>query len=159
MIKLLGSAIIVICSYTFGKILCMRERSALAQSEAFLRLIRHIRLQIFCFKTPVSEIISAYKDDELLALGFTDLFRESFNEALENCGHRLFVDNETLEILKAFGRELGAGYKDEQVACCDYYTAKLEEHISALNKDLPGRERMLCTCALVFGAFAIIILI
>ena len=157
-IKLLGGVMIILSSFFVGRTLCSYERNRLLESEAFLNLIRHIKSEIFCYKTPLPKIISSYTDKSLSSCGFLSSFDISWNDALTSSWDKLHIDGETKELLLAFGKELGGSYKDEQINSCDYYANKLSEKIEKIRVELPQKEKMYRSLAVVTGIFTVIIL-
>ena len=158
-ITVFGAAAVVIGSFGIGRLLSRNERDSLAEGEAFLSLIRHIRHCISCYNTPLSKIIAEYDDRILQCIGFTPSFETSWNQSLLFCEKNMSSDKETVKLLYAFGERLGVGYRDDQIACCDYYIEQLDGHLSKKREELPTREKILFSTSLLFGFLLVIILI
>lgn len=137
--KWLGIGIIFCCGILAGLFFAAFERQRLTQAEGFLSLLRHIRLQIDCFCTPISRILAECDGEMLLACGTRER-PEDLPTLLRGC--RLYLSEEMCRLLGELGGRLGGSYKDEQLRCLDYYIARLVPYCDAQRADLRKRERM-----------------
>ena len=137
--KGLGIAALLACGILGSAFWARFERARCLQAEGFVDLIRNIRLQIDCFGTPVSGILSSLDDKLYLALGAprspTDL------EALL-AGTLLLVDREYTKLLWDFAHSLGTGYREEELRYCDYYLARLVPLAQKTREELEKRIRL-----------------
>lgn len=137
--KWLGVGVILCCGIFAGVFFAAFERRRLAQAEGFLALLQTIRLHIDCFSMPVGRILRGCDRGVLLACGvtappvdFAALLKET----------RLYLSEEICRLLAELATRLGAGYREEQLRCCEYYIARLAPYCDRLRAELPKRERM-----------------
>ena len=159
LVNVLGGALIFLTSVFVGEEARSYERIKLKESEAFLNLVRHIRNEIACYKTPLPKIISSYSNKELLECGFLENFDISWNDAVMACSDRLHIDDDVKRILIKFGEELGGSYKDEQISCCDYYADVLSKNVAHMKEELPSKLKIYRSLSAILGILAVIILI
>ena len=131
------------------------EKKQINVLNGWLDLIYHIRTQIDCYLTPIEQIFADLSAPLLHPLAGngevknpTQLFHRT----------RRYMDSETARLLEGFIREIGAGYREEQIKRCDYYLAQLQSIRDRRRALLPDRLRArsaLCLC----GAFGLAILL
>ncbi|MFA5561730.1 MAG: stage III sporulation protein AB [Eubacteriales bacterium] len=136
------------------------ERRRMAQSEGFLLLVRHIKAQIACFRLPLGEIFHTFAHAELERCGFLPTLREGrdFAAALQAAAPAIWLSAEESGLLRAFAGELGRSYREEQVACCEYYAGELEQAYAQRRRDHPTRAK-LYRSLFVTGALMLIIIL
>ena len=131
------------------------EKKRIEVLNKWLDLIYHIRTQIDCYLTPIEQIFSELSPSLLKGL--------AENKRIKNPAElfkhtRIYLDGETARLLDGFAREIGSGYREEQIKRCDYYLAALESLRDRHTLQLPARLRAraaLCIC----GAFGLAILL
>ena len=134
------------------------ERRRVRQTEGFLLLLRHIRSQISCFCTPVRDILSSFENEALERSGFLCEARSGdFVSALDICKDRIYLDTEEINLLIAFGEELGKSYREEQIENCDYYIGELENLYGKRREEQPKRARLFRSLVLTCGLMVIIV--
>lgn len=135
------------------------ERRRLQVLDGYISLLYYVKGQIDCYAMPLSDILRR-ADPSLLAAcrggearaeasadggPLTVMIRES----------RLYLEPESERLLLTWAGELGATYRAEQVARCDYYVEALTAERRKLYDALPARLRTtaaLCLCATVAAA-------
>jgi hypothetical protein len=131
-------------------------RLTLARIEGVLMLVRHIRSEIECFSMPLPSAFARCPHAVYEKCGYTRQSPpSSFSELIDGCAQ---LDGECLSILVRLADGLGKGYKDDQLALCDYYLELLEDRRAVLGSQLPmkmKRNGALCLC----GALAVVILL
>ena len=153
--KWLGVGTILFCGVLAGVCFAAFERKKLAQAEGFLSLLRFIRVQIECFSMPVTQILSECDRGVLLACG-TERVPADLTGLLGDV--RLYLPEEMCGLLAELSARLGAGYREEQLRCMDYYIARLSPYCDALRADLLKRERMALLLPLTLCAALILLL-
>lgn len=150
----------------FGVSLCLCrtvsrvERGRVRQAEGFLLLLRHIRTQIACFRTPVGEIYAGFENRALASCGFlAALRRDGFAAALRECRPGLYLGSEELALLAAFGDEVGKSYCEEQLALCDYTVGELESLFTKRRDEESGRTRVAHSLVITGSLMLILILL
>ena len=137
--KLIGLALLAVCGVLGGVLLTRFERAKCLQTEAFVDLIRNVRLQIDCFGTPIGQILASLDDKLYAALGaprdpcdLSDLLDKTL----------LLVDREYAGLLRDFAAALGTGYREEELRYCDYYLARLIPLAQKIRDELEKRIRL-----------------
>ena len=159
MIKLLGSLAVL----GIAAILAVRGasvfRERIAQLEGFVLLVRRIREQIACFRTPQEQILAGFDDPALGRAGFLEVAtREGMAAALSAVRDRLYLDESELAALSEFASGLGGGYAEEELVRCDLCLSRLTLALDARREALPKAARLYRTLVLS-GALAIIIVL
>lgn len=159
--KLIGAAMLMALSISMAFQICTMESRRVRQTEALLLLLRYIKAQISCFRTPLSEMFAGFENEELEACGLLPLLRDgcSFPDAFEKTRPRLYLDSDETEMLSSFSREIGGGYREEQEECCAYYIRELERAYSEGREERPARVRVLRSLVISAGLMVIIILV
>ena len=123
-------------------------------------LVRHIRGQICCYRTPIYKIYASFSHKELEECGFLSVLRErGFLAALNECASALYVEGQELSALRAFGTELGKSQTSEELRLCDYTAAELERAVARRREEAPKRTRVLQTLSISGGLMLVILLL
>lgn len=159
-VKLAGALLIFATSLYLSAQIGLLAQRRMRQTEAFLALLRYIKAQVACFKTPVAEIYQSFQNRVLEECGFLAALRErGLGEALDTCEGALFLSEAEFELLHAFADELGRGFQEEQLDSCDYHIGALEAHYAKQKEELPKRCKIYRTLVLTAGIMLIILLI
>ena len=161
MIKTLGVILLLSGSLYLCFSFSAFERRRVLQCEGFLLLLRHIRAQIACFRMPHDRIWESYSSAELARCGFLDALREKgdFTQALLAVRSQIWLSREELDLLLAFGGELGRSYFEDQVSCCDYYIGELEQAYAERRSEQPKRVKLYRSLFLTGSLMLVIILL
>ena len=146
-----AGAIFILCasvasSYFYEK----REKEKIKKANKLAEFIRYIRAQISYFSLPVDMIFKAYKSDDTLT---GDIISGKLS-SLDS-----FFDKDTADVIKDFFSSLGNGYKDEQLALCDFTMSAIEDFTDKMNKEFSGKVRVFRSMAIFTGVCLIILLI
>lgn len=159
-VKLLGSGTILAVSLYISSQITLLAQRRLRQAESFLSLLRYIKAQVACYKTPVAEIYQSFHNRTLEECGFIEALRSSGLEgALCACEGDLYIDQAEMELLHAFGNELGRGFQEEQLNSCDYHIGALEELYAKQKDELPKKCKIYKALIFTVGIMIIIIFI
>ena len=147
----IAGAIFILCasvasSYFYEK----REKEKIKKANKLAEFIRYIRAQISYFSLPVDMIFKAYKSDDTLT---GDIISGKLS-SLDS-----FFDKDTSDVIKDFFSSLGNGYKDEQLALCDFTMSAIEDFTDKMNKEFSGKVRVFRSMAIFTGVCLIILLI
>ena len=147
----IAGAIFILCasvasSYFYEK----REKEKIKKANKLAEFIRYIRAQISYFSLPVDMIFKAYKSDDTLT---EDIISGKLS-SLDS-----FFDKDTADVIKGFFSSLGNGYKDEQLALCDFTMSAIEDFTDKMNKEFSGKVRVFRSMAIFTGVCLIILLI
>ena len=159
-VRIAGVVLLFGLSLFFCLCVSRMERGRVRQTEGFLLLLRYVRTQISCFRTPVQEIYGSFRNPALSECGFLDALRQyGFPEALDRCTGRLYLDEEELKTLSALGRELGRSYCEDQIALCDYTLEQMERAFDRRREEAPKRTRVAHSLVLTGGLMLILVLL
>lgn len=155
--KLVGAGLILAASLALAHRLKAAARDGVAQTEAYLDLLRRIRRQIACYSRPFGEICRRLEPELLAACGFGEGAQgDSFAAMLD--GAALCLPAEAERVVRGFAREFGQGYLAEQLALCDNAVAELDAIAEAARRRLPERLKLI-RCACLCGGLAVILLL
>ncbi len=136
------------------------EAKRVRQTEGFLLLLRHIKAQISCFCAPTDDIFSSFENESLSAIGFLQKLKEGdFCSAVHSCRDKIYLDEEEINLLTAFGRELGKSYRQEEIEGCGYYIGELESAYAKKREEQPKKSRLYRSLVLTGGLMLIIVFI
>ena len=160
LLKLIGALTVVFSAIATSFGLCHLFSERIRQLEGFLKLLRHTREHIACFRTPTPEIFAAFRNAALDDAGFlTPLCERGFSAALSESRARLLLDGEELAPLVAFAEALGGGYTEEETARCDLAIAAVERSLCERREGLPRLLKLCRTLMLGAGLALVIVLI
>ena len=145
-VKLVGSALLVLAGCYAAHIGARDLKKRLSVTEAWMELIRLIRIQIDCYMLPLDAILASV-DSALLSRAGAGVPENTLPALLTRS--LPFLDAETERLLSAFVRELGTSYREEQLKRCDYYLAALQSRRDTVAASLPSRQKLcraLCIC-------------
>ena len=135
-------------------------RERLLQLDGFLLLLRHIRGEIACFRTPKDEILGRFRNAALARAGFLDAaVGGELSSALDACRARLYLDEGESAILSEFAKGFGTGFASEELARCDLGIARLETAIAARREALPRTAKLYRTVVMCSALAVIIVFI
>ena len=158
LLKWCGSFMLLILTLYLCYEASAMERRRVRQTEGFLLLLRHIKSQISCFCTPVRDIFFSFENDSLERTGFlSEAKKGDFVSALNSCRDKIYLDGEEINLLLAFGEELGKSYRDEEIKNCDYYIRELENLYSKRREEQPNKSRLYRSLVLTCGLMVIIV--
>ena len=153
--KWLGVAVLLACGMLIGVLLARFERARCLQAEAFVDLVRNLRLQIECFGTPISKILSSLDAALYAALGAPRV-PDDLATLLEETP--LLVERDFCKLLRDFATALGTGYREEELRYCDYYLTRLLPLAQKTRAELEKRTRLVLILPLAMTAALILLL-
>ena len=139
MIKLLGAGLVLSVGVisAFGTV--RYEKKRLSVLDGWIDLILYIRSQIDCYLTPLGDIL-ANGDPSLLRACMSE-GNETDLEAILRASS-IYLDGNAKRTLEGFVREIGSGYREEQVKHCDYCISVLRRERERMSAELPLRVRL-----------------
>lgn len=136
------------------------EERRVRQTEGFLLLLRYIRTQIACFRATVGDIYTSFENRALTECGFLAALRRiGFSEAMNASRARLYLDEEELRLLSAFGEEIGQGYAEDALALCDYTVSEMEKAMEKRRAEAPRRTRVAHSLVMTGGLVLVFLLL
>ena len=153
-LRIFGAVILSLSGIAAAYVLNSAAKKGLSQTEAFISFLRFLRSEIECFSMPVPRAITRCPSE----------LREECGCAAEVSDLRGFLqectvfDSEAVSLMGRFCDDVGKGYRDEQLALCDYYISLLDEHRRTLAESLPSRRKRNSALCLA-GALALVIVL
>lgn len=148
--KIAGAIFILCASVAASYFYERREKEKIKKANKLSEFIRYIRAQISYFSLPMDKIFKSYKPDDSL---IEEIMSGNFS-SLE-----FFFDKDTSDAIKDFFSSLGNGYKDEQLALCDFTLSRTDDFVNKMNKEFSGKVRVFRSMAIFAGVCVIILLI
>lgn len=139
LIKLAGSVLIILAGVVLARAACKYERKRMDVIEGFISLIFFIKGQIDCYALPLSDILQSVPGDILYSC-MCKHSAKSIEEIIE--AGRIYLDEESVRLLKTFSSEFGSTYREEQLKRCDYFIEALETRRRKISEDAPVRSRI-----------------
>lgn len=156
--KLLGVLLLLGCGVGAGVMLACAERRRCREAEGYAALMRHIRVQIAQFSTPVGQILASCQKCVLFDIGVgTGHKFEDFSALLDAAP--LTIPRDMCEMLRDFAAQLGGSYREEQLRCCDDLLARFTPACAGLRKELPKKEKMMLVVPSALAAILALALI
>ena len=155
-LKLVGSALVMISCIAVSRTVLTAERSKSEQIEAFISLLRYIRHQIDCYSIPMDRIFADCPLDILEPLGGKENDM-SFERLLKR--KEIILEGEAKHILEEFSETLGKNYRDRQIKLCDIAISSLEGVRGAEQKKYAVKKKTVNALCLAAGGMVVILLI
>lgn len=160
LIKCLGIMTLMTITIYLSFEMTLMEKRKLRQTEGFLLFLRHIRAQISCFCTPLSDIFSSFENDALSECGFLkEAQNGDFATAITRCRSKIYLEEEEINMLSSFASQLGTSYRSEQLEICDYYIGEFENLFTRKREDHPKKSKLCRGVILTGGLMLIVVLV
>ena len=146
MLKLLGALLVLSVGVFQAFVSVQYEKKRLTVVDGWIDLILYIRGQIDCYLMPLDDILSN-GDRALFEACMSPSNAADLPAILEASG--IYLDGEAKHTLESFVREIGTGYRDEQIKRCDFFISSLRVQREKIAAALPIRTRLcatLCIC-------------
>ena len=146
MLKLLGALLILSVGVFSAFVSVQYEKKRLTVVDSWIDLILYIRGQIDCYLLPIGDILSG-GDRALFEACMSPSNAADLPAMLEASG--IYLDGDAKHTLESFVREIGSGYREEQLKRCDFFIASLRTQRERIAAALPMRVRLcatLCIC-------------
>ena len=146
MLKLLGVLLILSVGVFSAFVSVQYEKKRLTVVDGWIDLILYIRGQIDCYLLPIGDILSG-GDRALFEACMSPSNAADLPAMLEASG--IYLDGDAKHTLESFVREIGAGYREEQLKRCDFFISSLRTQRERIAAALPMRVRLcatLCIC-------------
>ena len=149
-LRITGAALVALSGIFAAYVLNSSAKRTLGQTESFLRS------QIECFSRPVPRALERCPEEILRGCGYTlDAPPGTLGELLEVCSD---ADGAVMREMGRLAADIGKGYREEQLALCDYCLSLLEEQRSRISGQLPLKIKVNSALS-VAGAAAVVILL
>ena len=146
MLKILGALLILSVGVFAAFVSVQYEKKRLSVVDGWIDLILYIRGQIDCYLMPLGELLSG--SDRALFEACMSPSNAADLPAILGAS-QIYLDGDAKRTLESFVREIGAGYREEQLKRCDFFVASLRTQRDRIAAELPLRIRLcatLCIC-------------
>lgn len=146
MLKFLGALLILAVGVFAAFVSVQYEKKRLSVVDGWIDLILYIRSQIDCYLMPLDDILSG-GDRALFEACMSPSNAADLPAILEASG--IYLDGDEKRLIEGFVREIGAGYREEQIKRCDFFISSLRTQRERIAAQLPLRTRLcatLCIC-------------
>ena len=146
MLKFLGALLILAVGVFAAFVSVQYEKKRLSVVDGWIDLILYIRSQIDCYLMPLDDILSG-GDRALFEACMSPSNAADLPAILEASG--IYLDGVGKRLIESFVREIGAGYREEQIKRCDFFISSLRTQRERIAAQLPLRTRLcatLCIC-------------
>ena len=146
MLKFLGALLIFAVGVFAAFVSVQYEKKRLSVVDGWIDLILYIRSQIDCYLMPLDDILSG-GDRALFEACMSPSNAADLSAILEASG--IYLDGDGKRLIEGFVREIGAGYREEQIKRCDFFISSLRTQRERIAAQLPLRTRLcatLCIC-------------
>ena len=157
-VKWLGGGVMLLTALLHCYQYERQTASIKARMASWITLLTHVRAQISCFGTPLSDIIS-HADKQLLAQLDINGAEADAATLLERCrSDAALLPDRCGELLLHLADELGTVWRQEQTIRLDYYVEALREEQTAFCAGAQRAvklRRTLCLCG-TLGAILLV---
>ena len=146
MLKFLGALLIFAVGIFAAFVSVQYEKKRLSVVDGWIDLILYIKGQIDCYLMPLDNILSG--GDRALFEACMSPSNAADLPAILNAS-QIYLDGDAKHTLESFVREIGSGYREEQLKRCDFFISSLQTQRERIAAELPMRVRLcatLCIC-------------
>ena len=146
MLKFLGALLIFSVGMFAAFVSVQYEKKRLSVVDGWIDLILYIRGQIDCYLMPLNDILSG--GDRALFEACMSPSNAADLPAILSAS-QIYLDGDSKRTLEGFVREIGTGYREEQLKRCDFFISSLRSQRERIAAALPLRVRLcstLCIC-------------
>lgn len=144
--RMLGFALIVMGGWGISLHLVREMKQNISTWVACGDFVRYIRLQIDCFLSPQDQIFHSFSHPILEGNGLLPALRSGEDMEVAVKGIK---DKQLADMMLRFGRELGQGYREEQLRVCDFYLAQMVTHRECEEEKMPSQIKIKRTVCMV----------
>ena len=150
---------IMSCALFFSYDGCRKGEMRVRVLEELLRFIRHARMMIECYLTPISEISRSFSSDALSQLGFlSDIEQIGVSEAYIALRKKVGLSGDGARILETFFLGVGRGYAESELQLIDSALSELSG-VLITEREALSKGKKLSLTLYSAGALALIILL
>ncbi len=158
MIKFVGiSAILVSALLIFAEI---KKRADLCvkQCEEMMRLIRHIRVRLECYLSPISEWCIGFRSDVLSECGIIKEEAICNKDCFFN-DKRILIPCEMKEMLYTYFADAGSSYMDSELSKIKELESSIASSLKEITSEMPRRVKCygIMTVSLALGITILLI--
>ena len=155
MLKFLGALLILSVGIFAAFVSVQYEKKRLSVVDGWIDLILYIRGQIDCYLMPLDNILSG-GDRALFEACMSPSNAADLPAILD--ASQIYLDGDSRHTLESFVREIGSGYREEQLKRCDFFISSLRTQRERIATALPLRTRLCATICICLSLATAILL-
>lgn len=144
--KIIGAILIFLVSIIVSSNYEKRKKQEIVDLKAMVSLLQFIKNQIEYFSLPISEILAKYSTDNECVKRFVDTGYLSFSDK-----------NIQDELIKCF-KQLGKGFKEEQISLLNYNIELTNKTIKSNEESNPQKIKVYRAMSLFISSCVVILL-
>ncbi len=154
MLRVIGGACLLISGLFVGLQLRRTDEVKITRMAVVVSLLRHAQRKISLFNTPTDELFADFSEtaDKDTARILQTM---STKDAVERIACILEADG---DILRKFWRDVGAGYKADALATCQYCIETMEERLNQAKETFSKRKSLYLSLPVLL-AISVIVLV
>lgn len=156
--KWLGAGILMLSAWLTGTGLIREHQNRLRELEALYDMISCIRDNIEHLMKPLPEIFRIYTNPYLETCGFlAEAKKNGLRRAWEN--HTTSVSGEAGQLIEEFTRNIGNGYRTEELRLCEYTLDRLRKILDHTRTETANQRKLYRSVPMLFALSVILILL
>lgn len=158
MIKFIGISIILISALLIFAEIKKRADLCIKQCEETMRLIRHIRVRLECYLSPISELCAGFKSDVLSECGILSEEKICSKDCFLN-DNRILMPMQIREMLYSYFNDVGSSYMESEISKIKELEASIDSSLKEFVKEMPRRVKCygVMTVSLALGITILLI--
>lgn len=157
-LEIWGIILVLLSGIGVAAFLVRGEDSRLVCARTALGLMAYVKSSVDNYSTTASEILRERYEDIVDGLGYPE-GKEAPKSFIEMCEGCEMSDSTVRDILIEFAQGFGKHYRREQSEDCQITLEKLRFRVSQLEKELPGRKKMIFSICISVSLVLIILLL
>ena len=155
--RIIGVIIIIFSSLAISRSFAAKIDVSVRSATGVRTLLERTKAMIECYSLSASEILRRVERSALIDCGYQAINPpKSFLELSEGA---CIGDAETRELLSAFAKDFGRGYRADELSRCSLYLERMRAREQKLIKESAKKKRVIFTVAICSSLAAIILVI
>lgn len=157
MLEWFGAGSLITAAGILSVNLIREHRNRLLELEALFDMISYIRDNIEHLMKPLPDIFRNYNNTYLESCGFLETVRKgNLLQAWET--HHFSISREAFRLIDEFIRNIGKGYRTEELRLCEYTLGRLRKLLDHVQADTVNQLKLYRTVPMMFALSVILIL-
>jgi len=157
-IKYIGAGVLLISAVLYGYTMIRRERVKVVEISSFCELIKFIRDNIKYKMVTLPVIFSEYHGAYFEKIGFIEAIR-NFGIKRAWAEFSWVMEKDEIALIDSFVKNIGSGYRDDEIQLCEYTLERLEDAIESKSSDLKNKEKIYRTIPLMLALSVMLIIL
>ncbi len=159
MLDIFGAVSLISAALMISSSLIREYKTRLHELEALYDMIAYIRDNIEHLMKPLPEIFQNYSNPYLENCGFLPAVRLKGLKQTWEEGQTFTLSGEACRLIDEFIRNIGSGYRTEELRLCEYTLGRLCKILDHTQTDTENQLKLYKTVPMMFALSIILILI